>query len=165
MIISEKLSRRLFVAELIVFALVPTFALAAWTIFAGLPAVFMLLFATAMLVASILFDISETPGDMLQLMALSGGVAILAGMGATALVKFLWLSATFVRGGTAELSENRPVFWRSLAWAVVPLVATNAFIPGMTTVLRDERAFRFLSYGLTLGVPLFHLWAELHYRR
>lgn len=165
MIISEQSSRRLYVVELIIFALVPALVLFVGTIIAGVPAVFVLLCATAMLMASILFDISETLGDMLQLMALSGAVAILTGMGATALVKFLSLSAVFVRRGTAELREHRQVFSHCLAWAAIPLVATNAFIPGMTTELFDERTFRFLSYGLTLGIPLLHLWAEMHCRR
>lgn len=80
-------------------------------------------------------------------------------------MKFLSLSAVFVSQGTAELQKHRQDFWRCLAWAVLPLIATNALLPGLTTDLFDEREFRFLAYGLTLCVPLFHLWAEMHYRR
>lgn len=165
MVISEKTSRILYVAELIVFALLPVLALTAWTIFAGLPALFTFIWSIPMLAASMLFDISQTPGEMLQAMALSGMIAGLAAMGAAALVKFSSLSAAFVKGGRAELMVRRRAFWQCLGWASLPLLATNTFMPGMSTEIFDERAFRFLSYGLTLGVPLFHLWAEMEYRQ
>jgi NADH:ubiquinone oxidoreductase subunit 6 (subunit J) len=117
-----------------------------------------------MLPASILFDLPQTPIGMLQLLVLSGAIAGLTGMGATALVKSVSLSAMFVRHGTAELREHRQAFWRGLAWAVLPLVATNILLPGLTTEMIDERASGIFSYGLTLSVPLLHLWAELRYR-
>ncbi|WP_150852014.1 hypothetical protein [Sinorhizobium arboris] len=163
--ISEKWSRSLYVVELVIFALIPAVALAAWIIFAGLVALFGLLFSIPMLPASILFDLPQTPKGMLQLLVLSGAIASLTGMGATALVKFVSLSAAFVRHGAAELREHRETFWRGLALAALPLIATNALLPGLTTEMIDERASRIFSYGLTLGVPLLHLWAEMHYRR
>ncbi|NRP70883.1 hypothetical protein ILFOPFJJ_01765 [Ensifer psoraleae] len=159
MSISEKSSRTLYVVELVIFALFPTFVLAAWTILVGTSALFVFLSSFPMLAASFLFDIQQTPGEALLLMALSGGAAVLAGMGATALVKFISLSAIFMRRGTAELRRHRQELWRCLAWAVLPLIATNALFPDF-----DERVFRFLAYGLTLGVPLIHLWAEMRYR-
>ncbi|TLX16313.1 hypothetical protein [Rhizobium sp. MHM7A] len=163
--ISEKSSRTLFVLELVIFALPPTIALASWTFLVGPSAFIVFLCSVPMLAASISFDIPQTPGMTLVVMALSGAAAALIGMGATALVKFLSLSLVFVSQGAAELRKHRHSFWSCLAWAVLPLIATNALLPGLTTDLFDERVFRFLVYGLTLGVPLFHLWAEMHYRR
>lgn len=80
MSISERSSRTLYIVELIIFALPPTFALATWTFLVGPSAFVVFLSSVPMLAASILFDIPQTPGVTLVVSAFSGAAAVLIGM-------------------------------------------------------------------------------------
>ncbi|MBR0641862.1 hypothetical protein [Plastoroseomonas hellenica] len=158
--VADRFSRTLYAFEFIVFALIPIVALTGWALLYGFGSLFMLVSMSAMSAVAV-FDGSGVDGEVLRALALFGAIVILAGMGAIALVKFLHLSTVFIRYGRAELQNHRQVFWRCLAWAALPLIATNAIFPRMAS---DARIFLFLVSGSTLCVPLFHLWVELHYR-
>ncbi|CAM5511377.1 hypothetical protein MAUB1S_08536 [Mycolicibacterium aubagnense] len=151
MAISERASRVLYGIEFIVFALIPVFALAAWAVFYGAGSLLMFLFALMMLVGS---NETASLGEALRNLAIFAAIILLTAMGLIAILKFLRLSATFVNQGTKALQVYRETYWRCLAWAALPLLATTALVPYADP---DLSGGLLLFSGVTLCIPLFHL--------
>ncbi len=158
MIISEKASRILYGIEFILFALIPLCALAAWAVFYGAGSILVFLFMLTALAGS---NDSASLLETLRNVAIFGALIVLTGMGLIAILKFLRLSAAFVNQGTQALQELRETYWRCLAWAALPLLATTMLFPYADP---DLSGGLLLFSGVTLCVPLFHLWLELRYR-
>ncbi|MCG7506914.1 hypothetical protein [Mesorhizobium retamae] len=158
MAISERASRILYGIEFVIFALIPICALAAWALFYGAGSILMFLFALMMLVSS---NDSASLLEALRNLAIFAAIVALTGMGLIAIWKFLRLSAAFGNHGSKALQELRETYWRCLAWAALPLLATTALFPYADP---DFSGGLLLFSGVTLCVPLFHLWLELRYR-
>ena len=158
MAISERASRILYGIEFVIFALIPICALAAWALFYGAGSILMFLFALMMLVSS---NDSASLLEALQNLAIFAAIVALTAMGLIAIWKFLRLSAAFGNHGSKALQELRETYWRCLAWAALPLLATTALFPYADPDFSDGLL---LFSGVTLCVPLFHLWLELRYR-
>lgn len=158
MAISEGASRILYGIEFVIFALVPICALAAWAVFYGAGSILMFLFALMMLVSS---NDSASLLEALRNLTIFAAIVALTAMGLIAIWKFLRLSAAFGNHGSKALQELRETYWRCLAWAALPLLATTALFPYADP---DLSGGLLLFSGVTLCVPLFHLWLELRYR-
>lgn len=159
--LSEALSRRLFIVELILLALPSAAVIFVYGIFlsVGMPVV-----AVMALAMSAGRGLPGSWADILnglQLAGLFAGFGAVAGLGVFALWRFVRIAHSFVRNGRVGLPQLRGAFRSGLLCAVLPGIAWGYFVFLGAGGRQDPVFIPVAMSGLPLLVPILHLALEL----
>lgn len=159
--LSEALSRRLFVGELMLLALPSAAVLFAYGIFfaAGMPVVAVM--AIAISAGRGLPGSWSEVLNGLQLAGLFAGFGAVAGLGVFALWRFVRIAHSFVRNGRASLLKLRGMFLSGALCAILPGVAWGYYVFLGASARRDPLLLPIVMSGLPLLIPVLHLALEL----
>jgi hypothetical protein len=142
---SEKISLRIFIVELILFAF---------------PISLLLIFAT-------IYQIMLTI-DFFRLYNVAN--SLLALIACLAFSSGLQISETFIRKGSAELKKLKPNLWVSSLIGIVLLVAAGISIllhpsPEHSALAKFRNNFEYFFSGFPVFIPLLHLILERYFRK
>jgi hypothetical protein len=160
---AARLSRWLFVLELVVLALPAVAVLLPYALYLGGASLLMLLVGGFEAMRSGIGSLTLADlASALGLFAMFGGIAALAFAGIVALIRFGDIAHAFARRGRPGLRDVGSGFRRGLAWAAAPLALWVPFgLVGAGASHPADRIVGFYVSGLTLLVPVLHLWLEI----
>lgn len=160
--LSEALSRRLFIAELVLLVLPSAAILLPYSAFFAAGSLVMIGGAIVMPFA----EGGPPRGwsdlrDWLQIIGMFGGFTVIAGLGVFALWQFLKIALGFARGGRAALPSLRGTFRSGLLCAILPVLVWMPFVFLGASGRKDPWLIPVVMSGLPLIVPILHLVLEL----
>lgn len=164
-LVSERASKAIFLLEFLVFALPAILILGFYSVLIGGWTLFGLGTALILPFTEIIALAIRDFGDLFAVSAMVVAVFLLAASGAIALWKFAAVARIFWKKGATALHAARETFNRGLAFAILPLCV---MLPFGVLIARSgdpgDVISAFYLSGVSLIVPVLHLWLELRYR-